>query len=92
MAEGPKINLCVASDASSQQQFRMQQKEQERGKRRLERRLKETEESIKNLEQRQEELSLILADPGTYQDQAVYTMYVDELEAIQGALLEIYRV
>lgn len=86
-----KTNPCVAADASSQQQFRMQQKEQERDKRRLERRLQELEEAIKSLESLEQELSEILSNPKIYQDQAEAATYVKQLENTQNQLLTSYQ-
>lgn len=91
LAPGPKTDLGVAADVSSQQQFRIQQKEYERDKRRLERRLQSLEEAIENLEQRQQELSAILADPEIYQNQAEAARYIDELEITQSELLASYQ-
>lgn len=90
-SQGAKYNLCAPADVSSQQQFRIQQKEQERNKRRLERRLEELEAAIKNLERRESELSEVLADPGIYQDQDAVSKYIKELEATQKNLLEFYQ-
>lgn len=89
--QGAKSSLCVPADASLQQQFRIQQKEQERNKRRLERRLQDLEEAINSLEVRQSELSEILADPDTYQDQTAAARYVKELEMTQSDLLTAYQ-
>jgi ATP-binding cassette subfamily F protein 3 len=89
--QGGKVNQCVPAAASSQQQFRMQQKEQERNKRRLERQVQELEETIERLEQRQSELAEILADPDIYQDQPRTALYIKELEETQKNLLASYQ-
>ncbi|MGI6434425.1 MAG: ABC-F family ATP-binding cassette domain-containing protein [Syntrophomonadaceae bacterium] len=91
LASGGKPDSVQTATASSQQQFRMQQKEQQRRKRRLERQLLELEQFIEELEQQRSELADILADPATYQDQAVVTQYIKELEEIEKRILASYQ-
>lgn len=89
--QGGTTQQCQPATASSQQQFRMQQKELQRNRRRLERRLVELEEAIEGLEQRQSELAEILADPEIYQDQGQTALYIKELEETQKTLLSYYQ-
>lgn len=89
--QGEKTNQCKPATASSQQQFRMQQKELERNRRRLERKVHDLEEAIERLEQRQTELEEILADPEIYKDQSQTALYIKELEETQKTLLSSYQ-